>query len=143
MKRFVNGEATEFEIGGAKVDRLGDKLRVSSSHGSGTAVAVKVGDIVHVSYNGRQYKVESKISRTRAGGATATGELRAPMPGQIVDVRVVLNQKVNKGDVMLVLEAMKTQQPFVAPFDGIVDQLLVTVGQQVGDGDLLAHVSAP
>ena len=107
-----------------------------------TAVAVKVGDIVHISYKGRQYKVESKVSRTRAGGAAATGELRAPMPGQIVDVRVTLNQKVSKGDVMVVLEAMKTQQPFLAPFDGVVDQLLVTVGQQVGDGDLLAHVSA-
>ncbi len=143
MKRFVNGEVCDLETGVATVDRLGDKLRISTPDGSSTAVAVKVGDVVHVSYKGKQYKVESKVSRTRSGGAAATGELRAPMPGQIVDVRVVLNQTVKKGEVLLVLEAMKTQQPFVAPFDGVVDQLLVSAGQQVGDGDLLAHVSVP
>ncbi len=141
MKRFINGEEHEFATGIAKVDRLGDKLRVSTKEGSATAVCIKQGDVVHLSYRGRQYKIESKQARGKTGGA-ASGEIRAPMPGLIVDVRVEVGQVVKKGDTLVVLEAMKTQQPFTAPFDGTVDDLWVSVGLQVGDGDLLALVKS-
>lgn len=142
MKRFINGEEHEFTLGTAKVDRLGEKLRVTTAHGSATAVAISQGDVILVSYKGRQYRIESKRARSRSAGGAQTGEVRAPMPGLIVDVRVVVGQLVAKGDVLVVLEAMKTQQPFTAPFDGTVDDVRVSVGLQVGDGDLLAHVKS-
>jgi 3-methylcrotonyl-CoA carboxylase alpha subunit len=67
--------------------------------------------------------------------------MRAPMPGQIVDVLVSEGAKVAKGDKVLVLEAMKTQQAFLAPFDGVVEKLPVKKGEQVADGQLLALVT--
>lgn len=66
--------------------------------------------------------------------------MRAPMPGQIVDVLVERGANVTKGEKILVLEAMKTQQPFTAPFDGVVEKLDVTKGQQVAEGAVLAVV---
>lgn len=60
------------------------------------------------------------------------------MPGQIVDVLVKEGDAVHKGQKILVLEAMKTQQPFTAPFDGTVDKINVQKGKQVGDGEVLA-----
>ena len=65
------------------------------------------------------------------------------MPGQIVDVRCKQGDTVAKGATILILEAMKTQQPFVAPFDGTVSELGVEVGAQVTEGQLLARVVAP
>lgn len=62
------------------------------------------------------------------------------MPGVIVDVLVAEGDTVTKGQKLLVLEAMKTQQPFTAPFDGKVTKLPITKGQQVIDGATLAVV---
>lgn len=139
MKRFVNGDEVEL-IEDAEVIRLGDRLQVKTPEGSFSAVAVTQGDAVLISYKGRQYRVEKKASRVRSGGGAASGELRAPMPGQIVDVRAAEGDVVKKGDVLVVLEAMKTQQPFAAPFDGTVKKLGVAKGDQVADGAVLAVV---
>lgn len=140
MKRYVNGDEVELDPAAADVVRAGDRLMVRSSAGTYSAVAVRQGDAVIVSYQGRQYRVERRASRATGPSAAANGELRAPMPGQIVDVRVEDGAAVKAGDVILVLEAMKTQQPFAAPFDGTVAELKVAVGEQVADGQLLARV---
>jgi biotin carboxyl carrier protein len=139
MKRFVNGEEVELDEG-APVTRLSDRVMVHTPEGSFSAVAVKQGDAVLVSYKGNQYRVEKKQARARHHGAASSGELRAPMPGLIVDVRVAQGDAVEKGDTILILEAMKTQQPFAAPFQGRVKELNVAKGDQVNDGQLLATI---
>ena len=141
MKRFVDGEEMELSTEGVTVSRLADRLIVHGPEGAHTAVAVKQGDATLISYKGRQYRVEQKSARSRQHGAASSGEMRAPMPGMIVDVRVEVGAPVKKGDTVLVLEAMKTQQPFNAPFDGTVKELKVQKGEQVGDGQLLAVVA--
>jgi len=140
VKRFVNGDEVELAETGAEVALAGDRLMVRTAEGAFSAVAVRQGDAVLVSYKGRQYKIEKKTGRARSGGGASTGELRAPMPGQIVDVRISVGDSVKKGDVLLVLEAMKTQQPFAAPFDGVVKKVGAAKGDQVADGALLALV---
>jgi 3-methylcrotonyl-CoA carboxylase alpha subunit len=62
------------------------------------------------------------------------------MPGMIVDVLVAEGDSVVAGQKILVLEAMKTQQPFNAPFDGVVRKLNAVKGVQVSGDDLLAVV---
>jgi len=142
MKRFVNGDEVELNSEGVEVIRGGDRLMLRTAEGTFSAVAVQDGDAVLVSYRGRQYRVERKAARSRSAAGISSGEVRAPMPGQIVDVRVEAGAVVKKGDVLLVLEAMKTQQPFAAPFDGTVSRLEVGKGDQVADGALLALVVA-
>ncbi|AIE86216.1 biotin/lipoyl-containing protein [Fimbriimonas ginsengisoli] len=140
MKRFVDGDEVDLDEAGAEVVRAGDRLMVRTPEGTFSAVAVSQGDAVLVSYKGRQYRVEKKSTRPRGAAAASSGQLLAPMPGQIVDVRVAEGEEVKKGQTLLVLEAMKTQQPFNAPFDGIVKNLGVAKGDQVIDGAILAVV---
>jgi biotin carboxyl carrier protein len=142
LRRYVNGEEVEFDPNAARVSKLPDRLIVHSDEVSYSAVAVRTGDKVQVSYKGRVYTVESAKPRARAGHGAGNGELRAPMPGQIVDVLVSQGDTVKKGQKLLVLEAMKTQQPFTAPFDGTVEKLSVEKGKQVGDGEVLAVLKA-
>ena len=65
--------------------------------------------------------------------------LAAPMPGKIIAIAVNAGDKVKKGDVLLVMEAMKMEHTIHASGDGIVEQLFFKVGDQVAEGaDLIA-----
>ena len=138
MKYFLNGEPVEFTES-FDVARLPDRLQVRTPEGSFSALAVRDGDAILISYRGSQYRLETRQSRTRSGGIKS-GEYRAPMPGMIVDVLVAEGDVVVAGQKILVLEAMKTQQPFNAPFDGVVTKLNAVKGVQVSGEDLLAVV---
>lgn len=140
MKRYVDGVEVDVEGSPTPISRGADRLYVHTSDGTFTAVAVRQGDKTLVSFKGRQYVVERKLHRVRSSGADASGELRAPMPGLIVDVLVSEGDAVKKGAKLLVLEAMKTQQPLTAPFDGAVTKLSAQKGQQVAEGVVLAIV---
>ncbi len=72
--------------------------------------------------------------------AVASGSLLAPMPGSVVRVAVEDGARVQRGETVLVLEAMKMQHTISAPTDGVVSDL-VAVGAQVAAGDVLAVVS--
>lgn len=140
MKRLVNGVEANLESSEAQVKPFGDRLSVSSTEGMKTAVAVKRGDITYVSYQGRQYTIEPVKAARKGGGKDHSGDLISPMPGAVVDVLAVEGQNVKKGDKIVVLEAMKTQQTFLAPFDGKITKLSVSKGDQVGDGVVMAVV---
>lgn len=141
LKRFVNGR--EYEIphdASASVSRHQDRLIVHTPEGTYTALAVQVGDTVLVSYQGRQYTVDKVSTQARLARGATNNELHAPMPGQIVEVLTKRGAKVKQGDRLVVLEAMKTQQPFFAPFDGTVEAAPIKPGQKVKEGDLLIRV---
>ena len=141
MRLYLNG--TELEAAsesGAEVIQGSDRLIVRTPNGSFSALAVRDGEAILVSYQGHQYRLETRRPRAGADGGTASGEYRAPMPGQIVDVLVAAGDRVTKGQKLIVLEAMKTQQPFNAPFDGTITTMNATKGAQVKDGELLVVV---
>lgn len=139
MKYFLNGEPVEFEWTG-EVESLSDRLIVRTNNGSFSALAVRDGDAILVCYQGYQYRLETKKPRNRKSGDASSGEFYAPMPGQVVDVLVAQGDAVEKGQKVLVIEAMKTQQPFLAPFNGTVVTLNAEKGMQVKDGELLASI---
>ena len=62
------------------------------------------------------------------------GRLTAPMPGKIVAVLVNKAQEVKKGDALLIMEAMKMEHTISAPHDGVIDEVLYAVGDQVTEG---------
>jgi acetyl/propionyl-CoA carboxylase alpha subunit len=77
-----------------------------------------------------------------AGGSASDGSLRAPMPGKIVAAPVKAGDAVVKGQPIVVLEAMKMEHALTAPFDGIVGEIGVAVGDQVAADAVLAVVKA-
>ena len=138
---LVDGEATELSPSNAQVTKVGDRWYVRTTEGTASAMVVRQGGKTHVSFMGRQYVVET-LTRARAKTKdAASGEARALMPGLVVDVRQALGDEVSKGDTIVVVEAMKTQQPFNAPFDGSVTALMVARGQQVTEGSALFVIS--
>lgn len=62
------------------------------------------------------------------------GSLLSPMPGQVVKVLAKIGQQVSKGDLLLVIEAMKMEHRITAPYDGQVAKLHFEVGQSVQSG---------
>jgi len=78
------------------------------------------------------------IPRFVAPGAEVhAGSLNAPMPGTILDVRVVVGDHVTKGATLVVMEAMKMEHHISAPHEGEVVDVLVAIGQQVENGAAL------
>ncbi|SFL68212.1 biotin/lipoyl-containing protein [Pelosinus propionicus] len=72
-------------------------------------------------------------------GAGETG-VPSPMPGKIVKVLAQAGQAVKKGDVLLILEAMKMQNEITAPVDGTVKSINVAADQSVKPNEVLAVI---
>ena len=74
----------------------------------------------------------------KAAAPVAAGtQVKAPMPGTILEVKVSQGASVKKGDVLAILEAMKMENEILAPQDGTVAQVNVTKGASVNSGDVL------
>ena len=91
---------------------------------------------------GKSYPVSVK-GQTRApvragAGIPVSGTpVKAPLPGNILSVKVTAGDKVAAGDVLLVVESMKMENPLKAPLSGLVAEIRVAQGDFVGDGDVL------
>ncbi len=64
-------------------------------------------------------------------------EIKAPMPGLVLNVMVETGQEVNKGDNLLVLEAMKMENIIKSPSSGIVKKILIAKGDKVEKNEIL------
>ena len=121
-----------------------------------TSVEEKEGNVVEVTVNGKAYSVEldqqvvkpaarptihkaaaPTQSPVQAGSAS---KINAPLPGNVTKVLVQPGQAVKKGDVLLVMEAMKMENNISAEFDCKVTKVIAQVGQTVNQGDVLVEV---
>jgi biotin carboxyl carrier protein len=97
---------------------------------------------------GRQFPVvvedeREKRLRAAAGGAVSeAGEilLRAPMPGMVVSIPVEEGHKIERGDVLLILESMKMQNELKAPRAGTLGRIRVKTGESVEQRQILLSV---
>ena len=82
--------------------------------------------------------------QSKAGAAQIKAgavQIKAPMPGTLLAFKVAKGQAVKRGDVLLILEAMKMENEIVAPSNGTVAALHVAEGASVSTGDLLIELS--
>ncbi len=79
--------------------------------------------------------------KAATGGTTGAVKINAPMPGTILKVVASVGDKVKRGQVLVVLEAMKMENEIVAPSDGEVASINVAKGASVNAGDLLASIN--
>ena len=74
-------------------------------------------------------------------GPAQREQVDAPLPGTILSVDVTPGQSVRRGQVLLILEAMKMENEIVAPCDGVVSEILVSKGTSVASGTPLCVIS--
>ena len=73
--------------------------------------------------------------------AARGGIVSSPLPGKVLSVKAQVGQKVKRGDLLLVIEAMKMENEIFAADAGTVRKVHVTSGQSVETGDLLAELA--
>lgn len=93
------------------------------------------GDAVWVSYNGEA----ARFTKPRPE-ARVENDIRAPMTGKVVDVRVKAGDAVKAGDVVAILAAMKMEFRLEAPRDGVVESVDAATGQLVDLGQRIAKL---
>ena len=79
--------------------------------------------------------------RPAASGAEGSIKVTAPMPGKVLSISANPGQAVKKGETILVFEAMKMENSVVAPEDGTVASIVVTVGDSFEAGATLASLN--
>jgi len=70
----------------------------------------------------------------------ASGELRAPIPARVTDVLVSTGDRVEAGQLLLKIEAMKMENQVLSPIAGTVEKVCVANGQEVAQDELLVKV---
>lgn len=104
--------------------------------------------VMHLKLNGRTYEVSMadhydllvKKLGLSVASSTKVNEVKAPMPGLVLEVAVEAGQTVQKGDALLILEAMKMENVIKSIGDGIVKDILIEKGAAVDKGQLLIQM---
>jgi acetyl/propionyl-CoA carboxylase alpha subunit len=113
---------------------------VSADYASKNSVLKINGQRIELNAKDRFDLLLERLGMSNAA-ATKVNELKAPMPGLIVDIRVEPGQTVQKGDPLLVLEAMKMENILKAPADGTIGSLKVSLRDNVQKGQVLVQFS--
>lgn len=97
---------------------------------------------------GQRFEVRAEDERERAllgslKAAHETGEIkvRAPMPGLVLNVVKAAGETVERGETVVILEAMKMENDLATPHGGTVKEVLVSKGQTVNQGDVLVIIT--
>ena len=128
------------------------KFKIGGKDYAATVEDLKDGQM-KVTVNGQAYQVEvpqtkaqgPRLAKTPATAEAQTGgtkNVNSELPGTVTKINVAAGQRVKRGDVLLVVEAMKMANDIVSEVDGTVQRVAVTQGQSVNQGDLLVEMVA-
>lgn len=85
-------------------------------------------------------KAEAKAAPAPVAAPAGGTQLKAPMPGTVIDFKATNGAAVKKGQTVLILEAMKMENEIVAPADGVIT-FVASKGASVNTDDLLAVIA--
>ena len=112
--------------------------------------------IYKIKVNGKSYRVELEAieqvdtapleekkrqdDNRRISNNSGLNEVVSPIQGQVTNIKVKVGDKVQKGDVLLIVEAMKLENEVVSPFDGQIAEILVTKGQNIKAKEVIVTI---
>jgi 3-methylcrotonyl-CoA carboxylase alpha subunit len=129
--------------GSLRFARAGDAIDIDFAGQRITASVYASGETDHVFTPRGATQILAIDLLAHAGeGEADIGRLTAPMPGKVVSFSVKTGDKVNKGQALAVMEAMKMEHTILAPADGTVAELLYAPGDQVAEGAELLSLRA-
>jgi biotin carboxyl carrier protein len=132
MKKYritVNGQS--YDVG---VEELGAQATLAVQQGA-TAIAAPAAAPASAP------AASPPASPTVSAGVAGATCVKAPMPGTVMSFKVIQGQAVKRGDVLLILEAMKMENEIVAPTDGTVAAIRIPQGAAVNTGDPLVDLT--
>lgn len=141
----VDDHATHISalIGDRSYEAFVRRVRDTGEEGEGAAT-------FEVTIGGRPFTVTVEDERTQAlaslaGGGHGSGDatIRAPMPGLVSNIMVAEGATVERGQALVVLEAMKMENDLTTPRAGVVKRIRVSKGQTVNQGEALVVVGNP
>ena len=101
----------------------------------------QVGDTLYLNRgNGNLVLTNVTHAYVKLSDSEADGALRAPMAGNIVSLMANIGDKVKKGQILVVIEAMKIQQQLIATMDGVITEIAIKEGQQVKNHQLILRI---
>ena len=105
--------------------------------------------VLYFELNGQGREVEVKDASITSTSAirkkaepTNKGHVGATMPGSVLEVLVKKGDRVNKGDAVVVTEAMKMETTIRSAINGVVDQIYVIDGDRIDSGDLMIEIDS-
>lgn len=141
----INGKKTEYnwdtDSNGRKHLRIGTRLyKVCNISADGSEITLTL--------NGKWYTVEVKNEQEllleklgfKTHNNASAGQLKAPMPGKILDMLVKPGDEVNQGQPVVILEAMKMENELKAPAAGIVKEIFASAGDSVEKNQPLIEI---
>ena len=111
--------------------------------------------VYKIKVNGKSYRVEleeieqvdsapleekRKQETKKIVDNSGAKEVVSPIQGQVTNIKVKAGDKVQKGDVLIIVEAMKLENEVVSPFEGQIAEILVTKGQNVKAKDVILTI---
>ena len=144
---FLKGEA---EVGVRKIEK---KEEAAPVEGPARYTVNVNGKSYNLAIDGDTATVDGKPYQVSLGEATADGTaalpaikdggdtpVQAQMPGKVIRLLAQVGDHIEAGDGILVLEAMKMEMPVTAPAAGTITGISVGAGEQVANGQVLAHI---
>ena len=102
----------------------------------------QIGDTLYLNRgNGNLVLTNVTHAHAELSDSEADGALRAPMAGNIVSLMANIGDKVKKGQILVVIEAMKIQQQLIATMDGVITEIAIKQGQQVKNHQLILRIT--
>ena len=138
-KAHIFGDAFEIDIEAAPIaDGVILSGAIDGSDAFGVVRSLEHGPVLFL--RGRAIPLRGPDYSQAVEGLAAGDDVRAPMPGKVLDVRASPGQAVKRGDPLVVMEAMKMEHTLTAPRDGKVAEVAAIAGAQTAEGVVLVRL---
>ena len=140
MRKFViNVNGNQYEV---EVEEIGAAQTVAAPLPTTQAVPVApVASFSPAAAPKAAQKPAAPAPSVNSSAPAGAVKINAPMPGTILDIKVNQGDVVKKGDILLILEAMKMENEIVSPQGGTIASINTSKGSSVNSGDLLVSIN--